>query len=108
MPYEACYSTLAPERNEVDELSGPTVLEFGVDWCPHCQAVQGALRAALAATADIRHIKVEDGPGRRLGRSYRVKLWPTLVFLLDGREVDRIVRPTDLAEIETALRKIAV
>jgi thioredoxin 1 len=37
----------------------------------------------------VRHVKVEDGSGRRLGRSFGVKLWPTLVFLRDGREVAR-------------------
>ena len=90
----------------MDELNGPSLLEFGVDWCPHCQVAQGPLSAALAASPGTRHIKVEDGPGRRLGRNYRVKLWPTLVFLLDGKEVARLVRPTDLAEIEAALRQI--
>jgi len=49
---------------------------------------------------------VEDGPGRPLGRSYRVKLWPTLVFLQDGREVSRLVRPAGAA-IEQALDALA-
>ena len=54
----------------------------------------------------MRHIKVEDGSGRPLGRSFRIKLWPTLVFLRDGKEVARLVRPTDADEIEKALRQI--
>jgi len=33
---------------------------------------------ALSQHAQWRHIRVEDGPGRALGRSFRVKLWPTL------------------------------
>jgi thioredoxin 1 len=35
-----------------------------------------------------------------------VKLWPTLVFLKDGREVARLVRPTDAAAIRKALADI--
>ncbi|MNT09602.1 hypothetical protein D3C72_1443910 [compost metagenome] len=53
------------------------------------------------------HIRVEDGPGRVLGRSFKVKLWPTLVFLKDGQEVARLVRPLDSAEIGKAFALIA-
>ena len=56
--------------------------------------------------AGVRHIKVEDGKGRPLGRSYRVKLWPTLIFLKDGKEVERVVRPTDAHSIRNALAQI--
>jgi thioredoxin 1 len=36
-----------------------------------------------------------------------VKLWPTLVFLADGTEVARLVRPGDAKAIEDALERIA-
>jgi thioredoxin 1 len=41
----------------------------------------------------VRHIKVEDGKGKPLGRSFRVKLWPTLVFLRDGQVLGQVSRP---------------
>jgi thiol-disulfide isomerase/thioredoxin len=69
-----------PSRAEVDALAGPAVIEFGATWCGHCRAIQAPLAAALARHPEVRHIRVEDGPGRPLGRSYRVKLWPTLLF----------------------------
>jgi thioredoxin 1 len=49
------------------------------------------------------HLKIEDGPGRALGRHYRVKLWPTLVVLRDGQEVGRLVRPAAVQDVLTAL-----
>lgn len=97
------YATLQPERSAIDALPGPSLLEFGADWCGHCQAAQAPLAAALADHAALRHLKIEDGPGRPLGRSFRVKLWPTLVFLRDGREVARLVRPTAASTITEAL-----
>ena len=103
MPY-------APEtlsRAQVDALPGPTLLEFGANWCGHCQAAQGVIAEALAGRAALRHIKVEDGPGRPLGRSYRVKLWPTMVLLRDGMEVERLVRATRAADIAAALSRLA-
>ena len=48
----------------------------------------------------MQHIRVEDGPGKPLGRSFRVKLWPTLVFLRDGRVVMQLVRPREAEVIE--------
>lgn len=102
---------LEPTRAEVDALPGRTVLEFGASWCGICAAAQPAILAALGnapgGTADLRHLKIEDGPGRPLGRSFKVKLWPTLVFLLDGRELERLVRPSSSAEIAEALHRQA-
>jgi thioredoxin 1 len=42
----------------------------------------------------VRHLKVEDGPGRPLGRSFQVRLWPNLVFLKDGTVVRQLARPS--------------
>ncbi len=95
---------MSPEltRAEVDALRGLAVLEFGAGWCPICQSARPFIDRALAARPDVRHLWVEDGKGKPLGRSYRVKLWPTLVFLRDGREVARLVRPGP-AEVSQAL-----
>lgn len=100
------YATEQPRREEVDTLAGATLLEFGTAWCGWCRGAQPAIAEALAAHPQMRHIKVEDGPGRPLGRSFRVKLWPTLVFLRDGQEVDRLVRPDGAQAIRDALDKI--
>jgi thioredoxin 1 len=95
-----------PTRAEIDALAGPALLEFGTTWCGYCRSIQDPLAAALARHPDVRHIRVEDGRGRPLGRSFRVKLWPTLVFLKDGKEVARLVRPSGAA-IEDALAGLA-
>jgi thioredoxin 1 len=95
--------TEAPTRAEVDALPGWTLLEFGTSWCSHCRAAEPALTEALAEHGQWQHIKVEDGPGQALGRSFRVKLWPTLVLLCNGQEVGRLVRPTVTSDIADAL-----
>jgi thioredoxin 1 len=82
-----------PTRDEIDRATGPVVLEFGAGWCPHCQALAPVLDAILADHPEVRHIRVEDGPGRPLGRSFRVKLWPNLVFLKDGEVRRQLARP---------------
>jgi len=101
-------SGIEPPRAAIDALQQPAVIEFGASWCGHCSAAQPLIVAALAKHPQVRHIKVEDGPGRRLGRSFRVKLWPTLIFLSHGKEVARLVRPTDSSAIEQALARIDI
>jgi thioredoxin 1 len=96
-----------PKREEVDAMPGAVMLEFGTSWCGHCRRAQPLIAEALAGKPEISHIKVEDGAGKRLGRSFTVKRWPTLVFLKDGKERARLVRPAAAAEITAALADIA-
>ena len=100
------YAGTEPKREEVDSLPGATLLEFGSPWCGYCRAAQPFIATALAEHAGVRHIKVADASGRRLGRSFNVKLWPTLVFLLDGEELVRVVRPRNAQAIREALGRI--
>jgi len=97
------YTALEPARAEVDALAGATLLEFGTAWCGYCQATAPVLADVMATHSEVRHMRIEDGKGRALGRSYRVKLWPTLIFLKEGIEVARLVRPTDPQIIHEAL-----
>lgn len=100
------YLATEPPREDVDALPGPAVLEFGAPWCGFCMRAQPLIAAAFRDHPQVRHIKVEDGSGRPLGRSFRVKLWPTLIFLRDGKEVSRLVRCYDRDEIARAFLEI--
>jgi len=106
MAMDEAYAAIEPSRADIDALEGPALLEFGSPACGYCRAAHPLLASALAGHPRVRHVKVADGSGRPLGRSFRVKLWPTLVFLRDGREVARLVRPGDESAIRNALAQI--
>ena len=92
--------TPEPTRDEVDAMRGSVLLEFGINECPHCQAAQPLIADALKRHPEVRHIRLEDGKGRRLGRTFSVKLWPALIFMKDGQEVARVLRPTTQSEVD--------
>ena len=85
--------------------AGVIALDFGTNWCGYCRAGEPLIEQALADYPQARHVKVEDGPGRPLGRSFRIKLWPSVVVLKDGQEVARVVRPDSADAVREALAK---
>ena len=93
------YQAIAPEPASVEAMRGMALLDFGTDWCGHCMAARAVVDAWVAAHHGIDHLRIEDGRGRALGRVFRVKLWPTLVLLRDGREIARVVRPRETRDL---------
>ncbi len=101
------YAEKEPSRSEIDALPGPTLLESGSPWCGYCIRAQPFISEALKTHLGVRHIKISDASGRRLGRTFHVKWWPTLIFLKNGHEVGRLVRPTTADAIREALAGVA-
>ncbi|MEO9102025.1 MAG: thioredoxin family protein [Burkholderiaceae bacterium] len=101
------YFAEQPTREEVDATKGARVLNFGTNWCGFCRASWPHVQQALQDyTEPVEHQMIEDGSGRKLGRSFGVKLWPTLIFLRNGVEVARLVRPVDAASVAEALAQL--
>ena len=104
MAYVREYEDESITREQLDQSDGLRLLEFGANWCGYCIAAQPDIEAALAEHPDLVHEKIADGPGRPLGRSFRVKLWPTLILIRDGEETGRIVRPESEKDLKEFLR----
>tara|TARA_R110000787_G_scaffold240865_1_gene347061 strand:+ start:5217 stop:5549 length:333 start_codon:yes stop_codon:yes gene_type:complete len=100
------YAEEAFTFEQISESSGEILLEFGAPWCGHCQAASSAINEAISEHSELRHIKIYDGKGKRLGRAFKVKLWPTLILLHDGHEVDRLVRPLRSDEVRELMSKL--
>ena len=95
----------APTFEQVSELIGYAIIEFGAPWCGHCQTALPVVKEVLTEYSDLPHIKIYDGKGKPLGRAFKVKLWPTLILLRDGKETARLVRPSNADEVRQLLSK---
>jgi len=95
----------APTRDAIDREHGPLLLEFGAPWCGHCRALGPRIAELLERHPGVKHVKVEDGQGRPLGRSFGVRLWPNFVFLRDGHVVRQLARPSH-AKLDEAFRAL--
>jgi len=98
------YAASDLQREAADGLPGLVLLQFGTNWCGHCQNAQALIDSAMASRPNVTRHLIEDGPGRPLGRSYRIKQWPTLLLLRDGQEVGRVVRPQDAQALRDLLQ----
>ena len=105
MPYDPEYHDEEPSREEVSRIPGPVVIEFGAAWCGFCRAFAPEMKDLLGRHPEVQHIRIADGPGKPLGRSFRVKLWPTLIFLRDGQAMQTAVRP-DRSKTEAGFEAI--
>ena len=105
MAFDDEYHESTLTREELEQLAGPVVVEFGANSCGICGGFTPQAAAAFEPYSQVQHIRVEDGRGKRLGRAFGVKLWPTFVFLRDGQVVQQSVRP-DREDVERGLAAI--
>jgi len=97
--YNPEYTEEAPTLDQLNNIVGDAILEFGAPWCGHCQTAEYVVKDSLTEYANLPHIKVYDGKGKRLGRIFKVKLWPTLILLKNGKEIARLIRPVNTDEV---------
>lgn len=102
------YAGETTTRGEVDALPGVTVIEFGTPWCGYCQIAQPILAQAFEPLPPLRHLKISDGKGQALGRSFGVKLWPTVILLQDGQEIARLIRPSNVNAVAELLARASL
>jgi thioredoxin 1 len=81
------------------------VAEFGSPFCGYCAAHR--LRVRFRRTSGVRHVKIPDATGAAWTQ-FRRQALAQLVFLSNGQETARLVRPSDAKAIADELAKIDI
>ena len=69
-----------------------TILKFESDSCPQCKALSVTLeRISKENKIDIKNIDIEEDNSQDLIRKYNIRSIPTLIFLNEDQEYNRLV-----------------
>ena len=69
-----------------------TILKFESDSCPQCKALSITLeRISKENKIDIKNIDIEEDNNQDLIRKYNIRSIPTLIFLNEDKEYNRLV-----------------
>ena len=77
-----------------------TILKFESDSCPQCKALSITLeRISKENKIDIKNIDIEEDNNQDLIRKYNIRSIPTLIFLNEDKEYNRLVGNQSYATI---------
>ena len=89
----------AQEFAEVLQGDKPAMIDFSAVWCGPCQ-ILGPVMEELAARYEGKAVvaKVDVDEQRELALQYRVMSVPTVIFLKNGKEIDRKIGIREVPE----------
>ena len=68
------------------------ILKFESDSCPQCKALSITLeKISKENKIDIKNIDIEEDNNQDLIRKYNIRIIPTLIFLNEDKEYNRLV-----------------
>ncbi len=100
--------TQAQFDSEIAQNNRPVVVDFYATWCGPCKRLSPILdELACPLTNRINFLKVDVDQSPELAQRYRVEGVPTLLFLRDGKELDRQVGVTSKEALSARLNSLA-
>lgn len=104
-------STLPLDSRTFDQAvadSGVTLVDFWAEWCGPCRALAPTLdRLASDFDGRAKVAKVDVDANPDLASRFGVQSIPTLVFLKDGEEIERVVGNVAYSQLTDTLNRLA-
>src|SRR5574337_2204835 len=87
---------------------GLVMVDFWAEWCGPCRAIAPVLEELAEASegrVTLMKVNVDENPG--LAARYGIRSIPTILFVKEGRVVDRVVGAVPRAKIKDKLDALA-
>lgn len=92
--------------SEVLKSDKITIVDFFATWCMPCRALAPILENAKGELGDkVNVVKIDVDESEQIARKYGVMSIPTMVFIKDGKELDRMVGLTNKQAIIDRVNK---
>ncbi|MCD4785804.1 MAG: thioredoxin family protein [Candidatus Eremiobacteraeota bacterium] len=95
-------------EKEVLESEKPVLVEFHAHWCGPSKAMESVLADVDKKYSNelmVIKVSVGEGEGEFITYDYRIKAYPTLLLMKEGRTMERIIGLVDFNEITGLLKK---
>ena len=85
------------------------ILKFESDSCPQCKALSATLeRITKEYKTDMKSIDIEEDNNQDLIRKYNIRSIPTLIFLNEDQEYNRLVGNQSYATINKIINHYTI
>lgn len=97
-------------ENEFDNLvlgsnTGKVIVDFYAPWCGPCKALAPTLEEYEEENQDVKTYKINIDENESLVIKYQIELVPTLIFLQDGIELEKISGIISKDQIDNVFNK---
>ena len=94
-------------QTEVLQSKVPILIDFWAQWCAPCRAVAPVLdelAAKFQGKFTVGKVNVDEHP--ELAAQFGILNIPTMIFLKNGQEVDRVVGLQPKSQLEAKIQKL--
>lgn len=67
------------------------ILDFSAEWCGPCKMLSPIIKELSKENPNISIVDIDVDNNREIAEQYRIMSVPTLVYMIDGVEVDRSI-----------------
>ena len=90
---------------EVINSDIPVLIDFYADWCEPCKMLSPIVEEVSSKYEDVKFVKINIDIEQDIANAYRIMSIPTLVYIKDGEEQNRVLGAVGKDAVESLIEK---
>ena len=92
-------------NEEVINSDVPVLIDFYADWCGPCKILSPIVEEVSSQYEDVKFVKINIDSNQDIANDYMITSIPTLVYIKNGEEQNRVLGAVDKDTVETLIEK---